>query len=41
MATPEQEARKRIDHLLEAAGWLVCDPKDAALHAAQIGRAHV
>jgi len=29
MANPEQLARAQMDHLLEQAGWLVCDVKDA------------
>jgi len=35
MAKPEQKARESIDHLLEAAGWLVCDVRDANLRAAR------
>lgn len=30
---PEQKARKRIDQMLEAAGWVVQDAKDANLYA--------
>lgn len=30
MPAPEQEARDLIDRLLEAAGWAVCDVKDAS-----------
>ena len=33
--TPEQQARVEIDRLLEAAGWHVCDYKDANIHAAR------
>ncbi|MGI8775570.1 MAG: type I restriction-modification enzyme R subunit C-terminal domain-containing protein [Actinomycetota bacterium] len=33
MGTPEAEARKQIDRLLEAAGWLIQDRKDANIHA--------
>jgi type I restriction enzyme R subunit len=32
---PEAEARLKIDKLLEAAGWLVCDGKAANIHAAR------
>lgn len=32
---PEQEARKGIDKLLTAAGWLVCDAAEANIHAAR------
>jgi type I restriction enzyme R subunit len=33
VGTPEAEARKQIDRLLEAAGWLIQDRKDANIHA--------
>ena len=33
--TSEQEARERIDKLLEAAGWTVRYPADANIHAAR------
>ena len=33
--TPEQRARQEIDRLLVAAGWHVCDYKDANIHAAR------
>lgn len=33
--TPEAQARKEIDRLLGAAGWHVCDVKDANIHAAR------
>jgi type I restriction enzyme R subunit len=33
MAQQEQEARKEIDRLLEKAGWTVCDPSSANIHA--------
>jgi len=32
---PEAQARLKIDELLEAAGWLVCDAKAANIHAAR------
>lgn len=32
---PEQEARKGIDRLLTAAGWLVCDADQANIHGAR------
>jgi type I restriction enzyme, R subunit len=35
MAQQKQEARRRIDHLLELAGWFVCDPAKANIHAAR------
>jgi hypothetical protein len=31
--TPEQDARKDIDRMLEQSGWLVQDVKDANIHA--------
>lgn len=33
--TPEALARRHIDQLLSAAGWVVCDMKNVNLHAAQ------
>ena len=33
--TSEQQARERIDELLEAAGWTVRDPANASIHAAR------
>ena len=30
---PEEEAREKIDSLLDGAGWHVCDLKDANIHA--------
>ncbi len=35
MSQPEEEARKRIDALLLAAGWVVCDACAANIHAAR------
>ncbi|MCU0814871.1 MAG: type I restriction endonuclease, partial [Burkholderiaceae bacterium] len=35
MATPEQQARAEIDHLLAQAGWAVQDVQAAHLHAAR------
>jgi type I restriction enzyme R subunit len=35
MTAPEEQARKEIDRLLEAAGWHVCDAKAANIHAAR------
>jgi type I restriction enzyme, R subunit len=35
MTTPEAKARQHIDALLTAAGWHVCDLKNANLHAAR------
>ena len=35
MSQPEEEARKRIDALLLAAGWLVCDAAAANIRAAR------
>ena len=32
---PEQQAREKIDQLLSAAGWLVCDAAAANIHAAR------
>ena len=32
---PEQEARKGIDRLLTAAGWLVCDADKTNIHGAR------
>jgi len=32
---PEKQAREEIDHLLEAAGWHVCDASEANIHAAR------
>jgi type I restriction enzyme, R subunit len=32
---PEQQARKAIDKLLTAAGWLVCDAVKANIHGAR------
>ncbi|HEB78378.1 MAG TPA: DEAD/DEAH box helicase [Methylothermaceae bacterium] len=33
--SPEDQARARIDELLEAAGWHVCDANEANIHAAR------
>ncbi|MDP1897508.1 MAG: restriction endonuclease subunit R, partial [Sulfurimicrobium sp.] len=33
--SPEATARKNIDRLLQAAGWLVCDASAANIHAAR------
>lgn len=33
--TPEALARRHIDQLLSAAGWVICDMKNVNLHAAQ------
>lgn len=33
--TPEAQAQKEIDRLLEAASWHVCGAKDANIHLAQ------
>jgi type I site-specific restriction endonuclease len=33
--TPEQKARAEIDRLLTAAGWTVCDSKQANIHASR------
>lgn len=33
--TPEDQAREKIDELLTAAGWHVCDVKDTNIHAAR------
>jgi len=35
MPQPEQQAREKIDQLLHAAGWLVCDAAAASIHAAR------
>lgn len=35
MGGPEQAARHKIDSLLQAAGWHVCDVADADIHAAR------
>ena len=35
MGQPEEEARRRIDALLVAAGWQVCDASAADIHAAR------
>jgi type I restriction enzyme, R subunit len=35
LAQQEQEARKQIDYLLEQAGWVVCDPGEANIHASR------
>ncbi len=35
MTTPEQEARARIDALLQSAGWSVQDVSEANIHAAR------
>ena len=32
---PEAEARIKIDKLLEAAGWLICDSRTVSIHAAR------
>jgi len=32
---PEEEARERIDWLLQQAGWVVADPSGANIHASQ------
>ena len=32
---PEAKAREEIDRLLKAAGWHVCDFKEADIHAAR------
>jgi|GEM_PF-2975987 len=33
--TPEDQASEKIDELLTAAGWHVCDVKDTNIHAAR------
>jgi hypothetical protein len=33
MVQPAEKARKEIDQLLTAAGWHVCDPKEANISA--------
>ncbi len=33
--TSEEQARKKIDALLLAAGWHICDVSDANIHAAK------
>ena len=33
MAEPERKARESIDHLLNAAGWHICDPEEANISA--------
>jgi type I restriction enzyme R subunit len=35
MTQPEQLAREHIDTLLQAAGWHVCNPAAANIHAAR------
>ncbi|MHB1332170.1 MAG: hypothetical protein ACYCY1_06200 [Sulfuriferula sp.] len=35
MPQPEQQAREKIDQLLQAAGWHVCDASAANIHAAR------
>ena len=35
MPQPEQQAREKIDQLLHAAGWPVCDAAAASIHAAR------
>ncbi|MES2366202.1 MAG: hypothetical protein V4563_09950 [Pseudomonadota bacterium] len=35
MPQPEQQAREKIDQLLSAAGWHVCDAAAASIHAAR------
>lgn len=35
MPQPEQQAREKIDQLLHAAGWHVCDAAAASIHAAR------
>ncbi len=35
MTDPEQQARAEIDRLLTAAGWVVCDAKEANIHASR------
>lgn len=35
MSTPEARARVEIDRLLTAAGWYVCDLKQAGIHGAR------
>lgn len=35
MTSPEELAREHIDALLQAAGWHVCNYKEADIHAAR------